>query len=130
MKKLIIFTCCMFVTSMLLSFVVLPSISKAVQSPAASAPVSSAAAPSMHESSKTSSGTVFSDAEASSAPAKYVVKAYKGLIAVFRVDEQDPFKVLDVSVDSLPYADQDMLNKGIYVANDQELSSILEDYGS
>jgi hypothetical protein len=128
-KKLIIFTFCMFITSMILSFIVLPSISKAVQAPTAvNTEVSSQIVSNAYGNSKPESD--ISGADVSSRAAKYIVKAYNGIVAVFKVNNEYPFKVLDVSVESLPYADQDMLNKGIYVADDQELNSILEDYGS
>lgn len=129
MKKLIIFTSCMFITSMILSFIVLPSISKAVQAPpAGNTEISSQTVSHPYGNSKPES--YMSEADVSSRASKYVVKAYNGIVAVFKMNDEFPFKVLDVSVESLPYADQDMLNKGIYVADDQELNSILEDYGS
>ncbi len=62
--------------------------------------------------------------------AKYIVKEYQGLVAVFVPDSPDvPQKLLDARVSALPKADRNMLEEGILVYSDEELSRLLEDYG-
>lgn len=60
----------------------------------------------------------------------YIVKEFKGNIAVFEKDNSAPFKVIEVPVSSLPIEDQNLLSNGIEVHGEKELCSLLEDYCS
>ena len=60
----------------------------------------------------------------------YIVKEFKGNIAIFEKGKQDPFKIIEVPVSSLPIEDQNLLASGIEAHDEKELSSILEDYCS
>lgn len=58
----------------------------------------------------------------------YVVKNYRGNVAVFENGKDDPLRITDISLNELPLDDIELLNKGIFVKNAQELNIILEDY--
>lgn len=60
----------------------------------------------------------------------YIVREYKGMIGVFAEEDDDPLYTVDVSVATLPEADQKMLAAGITVRGRERLNSILEDYES
>ena len=62
--------------------------------------------------------------------AVYLVKTYNGKIGIFRAETDKPFRVLDVNVNSLPKADQELLRSGISVQSSEELQTIIEDYVS
>ena len=58
----------------------------------------------------------------------YIVKDFNGSIAVFENGNENPIKVTEVHTSSLPKADQNMLlNGGIVVKNQSDLSSLLEE---
>lgn len=62
---------------------------------------------------------------------KYVVRDYGGRLAVYLSDRPDtPAYLLDVYTSALPEADRTALEKGIILQTDEELSRLLEDYGS
>lgn len=61
---------------------------------------------------------------------KYCVKEYKGNIAVFESGSDMPLKTTSVSVSELPPEDRKLLEKGIMVSGEKDLSIIMEDYCS
>lgn len=60
----------------------------------------------------------------------YRLKEYEGNIAVFKEGSNLPIKTTSISVKELPQADRDMLKEGINASSEEELSALLEDYGS
>lgn len=60
----------------------------------------------------------------------YVVREFNGNIAVFEKGMQKPFQITHIEVTSLPELDQVILKEGIEAINQNELTSILEDYCS
>lgn len=58
----------------------------------------------------------------------YTIKAYKGHIGVFLNNETQPFREINISLESLPQADQDLLNEGITANTQGQLRILLEDY--
>ena len=103
MKKLIISTCCFVVACLIFSFGIMPNLVKAQ--------VSDTPTP----------------APESRSSLTYVVKNFNGNIAVFESGAAEPFKITDVSINTLPYNDQNNLEKGISVNSKEELNSLLED---
>ena len=101
MKKLIISTCCFVVACLIFSFGILPNLVRAQ--------VSDTPAPEPRSS------------------LTYVVKNFNGNIAVFEEGAAEPFKITDVPINTLPYNDQNNLEKGIIVSSKEELNSLLED---
>ncbi len=59
---------------------------------------------------------------------EYVIKDYKGNIAVFESDEKKPFRITDIEVKNLPEIDRKELKNGIVAKNDEQLHALLEDY--
>lgn len=59
---------------------------------------------------------------------EYVIKDYKGNIAVFESDEKKPFRITDIEVKNLPEIDRKELKNGIIAKNDEQLHTLLEDY--
>lgn len=57
----------------------------------------------------------------------YIVKDFNGNVAVFEANASAPFRVTEVSISTLPKADQERLREGIAVADQTELSTLLED---
>ena len=66
----------------------------------------------------------------SSSQTVYIIREYDGQIGVFAENQEKPFLLVEVLVDTLPQADQKMLQSGITVRGDENLNSILEDYES
>lgn len=60
----------------------------------------------------------------------YLIKEYKGNIAVFEKNEKVPFKTTCITVSELPETDRNLLKKGIPADSREEMDSILEDYCS
>ena len=60
----------------------------------------------------------------------YVLKDYFGKVAVFKYNSNVPQETLSVYTNSLPLFDQKELTTGVYAYNEQELSSLIEDYDS
>ena len=58
----------------------------------------------------------------------YIVKDFKGNVAVFTKNAEDrPLKITKVFTERLPEKDQTILKNGIEVENQSELNSLLED---
>ena len=66
----------------------------------------------------------------SSSQTVYIIREYDGQIGVFAENQEKPFLLVEVLVDTLPQADQKMLQSGITVRGDENLNSILGDYES
>ena len=60
----------------------------------------------------------------------YIIKEYKGNIAVFENGEKMPFRTTCITVSELPEADRNLLKKGICASSREEMNAILEDYCS
>lgn len=60
--------------------------------------------------------------------AAVVVGSWKGYLALFDQGAKEPKRIFPYSIDSLPQADQEALQKGILVRNDRDLAQLLEDY--
>ena len=74
-------------------------------------------------------------AVAAGAPAQpeylYLVRAYRDQVAVFLPRQtHGPKYLTGIPVDSLPLADRQALAEGIPVYSDQQLTALLQDYGS
>lgn len=79
---------------------------------------------------KNHSNETSSESQSPNSSLSYVVKDFNGNIAVFENGQNSPFKITDVPINSLPYADREILKKGIAVNSKNELNRILEDYCS
>lgn len=67
----------------------------------------------------------------SASEGKYIVRDYGGRLAVYRVNQPDrPVYLLDIYTGALPEADRSALQDGILLQTEEELSQLLEDYGS
>ena len=78
---------------------------------------------------------VFCAAVSPPAPAEapvptYVLSVYRGHIALFFANKNQPIEVYDVKITSLPEADAERLVYGIPAADENELQRLLEDYCS
>lgn len=104
MKKLITISGLIVVICLITSFLILPNIKSASTNDATSSIVSSSLT--------------------------YVIKNFNGSVAVFEEGNDKPFKITGVSVNTLPYADQEVLKNGIIVNSQSELTRLLEDYCS
>ena len=67
--------------------------------------------------------------ESTSPENKYVIKEYKGIIAIFTSDGK-LLRELNVYVKTLPEKDRAMLSYGIEVKDDAKLYSLIQDYTS
>lgn len=115
MKKLIVSSSCIVAICLIISFGVLPSIKGSTTE---------------KENSSTIEKENSSDTISSSSVTSYIVKTFDGSIAVFENGKDTPFKVTSVPINSLPYADQEILKNGIIVNGKNELKDLLEDYCS
>lgn len=62
---------------------------------------------------------------------KYTVTVFEGRVAIYLTEQMSsPKYVTDVPVSTLPAADRAALEEGIPIFTEEELTSILEDYGS
>lgn len=57
-----------------------------------------------------------------------VLGSWKGYIALFREDKDEPWQIFPNKVTSLPLEDQAALEQGIIVRSDRQLRQLLEDY--
>ncbi|MDP4108980.1 MAG: hypothetical protein Q8878_03015 [Bacillota bacterium] len=70
-------------------------------------------------------------AEEKEAEGKYIMKMYNGNVAVYDASAQDsPLYVTGIDGRTLRDADREAFEKGVVVGSDEELASMLEDYGS
>lgn len=57
-----------------------------------------------------------------------ILGSWKGYVALFRPDKEEPWQIFPTTVSSLPPADQQALEEGILIRNDKKLQQLLEDY--
>ena len=68
---------------------------------------------------------------AGTAECRYVVREYRGQVAVFLpLQTYGPKYVTEIPVSSLPQADREALENGIPIYTDAQLTALLQDYGS
>jgi len=60
----------------------------------------------------------------------YILKIFDGMLAVFVPGESFPEYLTDIDARTLLESDRQILYSGIAVYSDEELSSLLEDFGS
>lgn len=60
----------------------------------------------------------------------YVLKEYKGRLAIFKDNSDIPFEVFDIFTSSLPQSDRELLKNGISAKSETELSKLVSDYTS
>lgn len=60
----------------------------------------------------------------------YVMQSSNGIIGVYNYGEEYPIKLINVEVKELPEADQNLLNSGIKIYSNEELTRLIEDYNS
>ena len=54
--------------------------------------------------------------------------SYRGYVALFEKDAQEPEQIFPCRIDTLPEADQQQLHRRIRVRDQEELNRLLEDY--
>ena len=59
---------------------------------------------------------------------EYIIKDYKGRIAVYKYGKSLPIEIYDIYTDSLPETDSKKIQKGINITNEKELQKVIEDY--
>ena len=59
---------------------------------------------------------------------EYTLKEYRGNLAVFTDDKNNPFEILDIKTAEFPEKDQQKLKNGITVYSEEELFRLLEDF--
>ena len=57
-----------------------------------------------------------------------VIGNWKGYVAVFKANEDEPWQIYPQKVSCLSDDDQEALNRGIVVRNDRDLQRLLEDF--
>ncbi len=57
-----------------------------------------------------------------------VLGSWKGYVAIFEENKEEPRQIFPYLVASLPEEDQKALEKGIIVRSDRKLQELLEDY--
>ena len=62
--------------------------------------------------------------------ALYYLRAHEGKLALFAAGEERPQQVFDVRIESLPKADQPLLEEGIAIYSEPEKKRLIEDYTS
>lgn len=60
----------------------------------------------------------------------YILTEYNGKLAVFHEGNSDPIEIFDITLDSLPQQDQELLTKGLKTSSKKELLLWIEDYSS
>lgn len=60
----------------------------------------------------------------------YTAISEHNLIVIYRNGEEEPMLFTNIDVRSLPATDQEMLESGISLADADDISRLLEDYGS
>ena len=57
-----------------------------------------------------------------------VLGSWKGYVALFRGNDEEPWQIFPTAVAALPDADRAKLEEGIIIRSDAALQEILEDY--
>ena len=109
MKKLIISTICIVGVLLSISFILLPNINKV--------------------SAQKEEFVSITDTQTPKT-CKYIIKNFNGSLAVFENGKISPIRITDVDISSLPLVDQQLLQEGIMIENENDLSAMLEDYCS
>ena len=128
LKKLFITACCSILLCLLITLWIVPELRLLRVE---GTPHASSTAPSSEQPAQSRQSLPQTSAAAKpevSSQAAYLVSEYEGNVAVFRQGEEKPFRTLDTPLSMLPQADQEMIREGIWVTNDAELLSLLEDY--
>ena len=60
--------------------------------------------------------------------AKYAARIVEGRVAIYRAGARYPMEITDIEADSLPRADQEALEAGIDLADEEAIAHLLEDY--
>ena len=62
---------------------------------------------------------------------KYILKQYEGVIAVYKInenEEEELYDITDIAITYLPQEDQEILKNGITVEGEENLNQLLEDF--
>lgn len=78
----------------------------------------------------TASGGIQAASVTTAAPCKYIIGDYCGYVAVYVSGQSVPAYITETKIATLPFADRQMLTAGIAIYTEEELSIILEDYGT
>ena len=57
-----------------------------------------------------------------------ILGSWKGYVALFRGNDEEPWQIFPTAVAALPEADRTKLEEGIIIRSDAALQEILEDY--
>lgn len=101
------------------------------ESAAPQAPQASASVSSEPKSAPASSAGSSSEAPLPSSavpPGAYLLTEYEGKLAVMRPGAEEPERVYDVYIRTLPEYDRRRLEEGIWAADEAALQSLLQDY--
>jgi len=60
--------------------------------------------------------------------AKYAARIVEGRVAIYRAGARYPMEITDIEAASLPRADQEALEAGIDLADEEAIAHLLEDY--
>ncbi len=74
--------------------------------------------------------SVVQDSGEASEDEYFLIKNYKGKVAVFEGSSERPFFISDVSVNNLPKNDREILKDGIRASTKREINRLIEDYCS
>lgn len=118
MKKLIGVTGCIVIFCLLINGVLLPSLPNVKAEEEVNIP------------DMTSSTEPISEVQSSDMEDSYILKNYKGKIAVFKSGSKTPTEITDTEISKLPKEDQISLANGIKVKDKLELNRLLEDFCS
>lgn len=69
-------------------------------------------------------------AKTESAAGEYRVAEYKGYVAVYEGESENPITVTDIELVTLPQPDRAAVRVGIYLENREKLMELLEDFSS
>lgn len=58
----------------------------------------------------------------------FLMKTYGDIIGIYHYGDENPFKLLNITVASLPEKDITALNEGIKLYSKEELYSLIEDF--
>ena len=60
----------------------------------------------------------------------YTLKEYRGKLAVFSSNEDQPLEIFDTPVSTLPLDDRRQIEEGITAVSESQLQKLIEDYTS
>ena len=117
MKKLVTVTGCFMFICIMITSVILPSMPRAE-------------ATENNIDADTQSVAQSSEEQSEQENLTFIIKEYEGKVAVFKGQASEPLFISDVSINSLPLTDKEILEKGIEVTSERELNRLIEDYCS